>query len=515
MSEFTVNIKHDTHRGKKSSYTGRGKDWLLEKTMYEQLQNPIGYVLFILIAAFIGVVAAKGGLAISLALVVAIVGAPVMLASIFYMKFGVILLLTLSFTILGVKRMVGDPPVGIALDAVTAALFLGLLIRVSRERDLSFLKSSVTVFIVIWIFFNILQFFNPDAVSRMAWVYTVRGFAGIMVVYFILMYVMNDMRYVKMLTWSWIGLALFGALYGLFQDYVGLRGFEWRWLASDMERFSRYDQWGQVRKWSMFSDPVVFGFLMAYSSVVSVVLSTAFKQQWIKIALWATAFIMFLAMLTTGTRAAYVLPFAALGFYVLMNLTFRSFAIAAVIGVMGVVLITIPTENVQLVRFQSAFSPTEDASYEVRVRNQQFIQPFIQSHPMGGGLGSTGIWGQRFAPDSPLSQFPPDSGFVRIAVETGWVGLFLFMALLFVIIVTGVRNYYRIRSPEIKSYHLAFLLTVIMLVVASYPQEAITSPPSSVIFYICVAGMIKLVRIDKEKHQNEKLAEHPKSEVAS
>ena len=51
----------------------------------------------------------------------------------------------------------------------------------------------------------------------------------------------------------------------------------------------------------------------------------------------------------------------------------------------------------------------------VRLENQRIIQPYIHSHPIGGGLGSTGIWGERFTPDSMLSSFAHDSGFVRIA----------------------------------------------------------------------------------------------------
>ena len=44
------------------------------------------------------------------------------------------------------------------------------------------------------------------------------------------------------------------------------------------------------------------------------------------------------------------------------------------------------------------------------------------SFPIGGGLGSTGVWGQRFTPGSFLAMFAPDSGLIRVAVELGWVG---------------------------------------------------------------------------------------------
>ncbi|MCP6423416.1 hypothetical protein NL463_29335, partial [Klebsiella pneumoniae] len=64
--------------------------------------------------------------------------------------------------------------------------------------------------------------------------------------------------------------------------------------------------------------------------------------------------------------------------------------------------------------------------------NQKRIQPYILSHPIGGGLGATGVWGVRFAPYSFLANFPPDSGYVRVAVELGWIGLGIFCTLMFV-----------------------------------------------------------------------------------
>jgi len=82
-------------------------------------------------------------------------------------------------------------------------------------------------------------------------------------------------------------------------------------------------------------------------------------------------------------------------------------------GFVLAVLIKMPTSNPSLVRFQTAFNPSKDASFNVRAENQRRIQPYILSHPIGGGLGSVWHLGQRFAPNSFLAKFPPDSGYVR------------------------------------------------------------------------------------------------------
>ncbi len=173
----------------------------------------------------------------------------------------------------------------------------------------------------------------------------------------------------------------------------------------------------------------------------------------------------------------------------------------AVFGIFTVVLIFIPTTNNTLYRFQSAFKPSDDASFNVRAINQKRIQPYILSHPLGGGLGATGVWGQRFAPNSYLANFPPDSGYVRVAVEMGWVGLLLFCIFMFTVLKTGVNNYFSIKDPELKSYSLGCLLIVFALNIGNYPQEALVQYPSCILFYLVIALLNVTKRIDDQQNQ--------------
>ena len=152
-----------------------------------------------------------------------------------------------------------------------------------------------------------------------------------------------------------------------------------------------------------------------------------------------------------------------------------------------------PTENKLIKRFQTAFAPAEDASFNVRAANQKKIQPFILSHPMGGGLGATGVWGQRFAPESMLAKFPPDSGYVRVAVELGWIGLLLFCILMFTILRSGILNYYSIKDPMLKSICLSMLLIAFAINIGNYPQEALVQFPMNIYFYL-VAALINITK---------------------
>jgi len=159
-------------------------------------------------------------------------------------------------------------------------------------------------------------------------------------------------------------------------------------------------------------------------------------------------------------------------------------------------LIKVPTSNPNLYRFQTAFKPNNDDSYNLRKRNQKKIQPYIVSHPLGGGLGATGEWGERFAPDSYLAHFPPDSGYIRVAVEDGWIGLLLFCIFMFVIMKTGINNYYKIENPELKAYCLAMTLVIFAYNLANFPQEALVQFPSNILFYLEAALINITLRLD-------------------
>jgi hypothetical protein len=120
---------------------------------------------------------------------------------------------------------------------------------------------------------------------------------------------------------------------------------------------------------------------------------------------------------------------------------------------------------------------------------------------MGGGLGATGTWGQKFAPGSYLANFPPDSGYIRIAVELGWLGLIIFCTMMFTFLKTGINYYYKIKDPEIKSYSLAMVLIIFAYNIANFPQEALVQYPSNVYFSLEVALLTVLYRIDQEKQK--------------
>lgn len=402
-------------------------------------------------------------------------------------KFAVVSVMLLAYFIMFFIVAINTTfPLGTIMDGMLAIMILGFFIQQKYNRNYWILKNPIGYIIAIWVIYNVLQFFNPAAASKLAWLYTIRNVAAVMLSYYIFTYYIDSKKFLRTIIGLWLVLSFIAALYAIKQEYIGFFAFEERdHFDPSFIGLNFID--GQWRKTSIFSDPVAFSFNMAIAAILCLGLMTGpFKTKY-KVGLFALGTLFAVVMTYSATRAAYVLIPAA--FLLLFVVKFNRLAIAISLPVLFffLILIRIPSGNTTLVRFQSAFKPTQDASYNVRRANQKRVQPFIQSHPFGGGLGGSGIWGVRFAPYSFLAQFPPDSGYLRVGMELGWVGLFLICTLFFTSLYVGIKNYFTIKDPELKAYCLTMILIVFALVFANYPQEAIVQYPLSIYFYLILA----------------------------
>jgi cell division protein FtsW (lipid II flippase) len=129
---------------------------------------------------------------------------------------------------------------------------------------------------------------------------------------------------------------------------------------------------------------------------------------------------------------------------------------------------------------------------QVRDENRAKIQPYIYAHPTGGGLGTTGVLGLKYSGNHQLAGFPTDSGLLKAALETGWIGLILQCLLYFIILQHGIRAFYRTKKAIAKKYLLAALVVIFSNIVAQYSQTAIGQIPEGFFFYALVAAIVKI-----------------------
>lgn len=491
---------------KSKSTVQQFQDWVSRQLVAKRLNSPLGYFLLIGAALGISLVIAVLGPKFGVAVPAMIIGMPVLLASLFNLRFGLMVVLITTFFLLAISRLVPEIPLGILMDAFIAIMFFGLLIKQIGSKEWKFMQNPVSWLVVIWIAYNLLQVANPWAASRIAWLYTIRSIAGIMLLYFISMRAINSLSFVSLLLKTWIVLAFIGALYGLKQEFFGFAQAELDWVMASEERFSLYFNWGRWRRFSFFSDPTTFGILMAYTGLLCFVLVTGRIAIWKKVLLIVAGCTMLLAMVYTGTRTAFAVVPIGVVFFTVITLQKKVIMVVGAFLLFGAAILISPVSSFgpldsnTLNRIRSAFTTSDNPSYQVRMRNQEFIQPYIWTHPIGGGLGSIGVWGERFSEGkTSIATFAPDSGFVRVAVEQGWIGLILYMVLIFMVFRCGVRYYLLCEHPRIKLYYVATLTVLFCLIVANYPQQAFAIFPTIVIFYICMAIVMRLKDFDNEE----------------
>lgn len=480
---------------------GTPGQWLYRVTVQEKMMNLPG-ILFLAANAVL-IALGIGGHSVMLGVSFFIISLPFLYAVIVIPSFGIFALLVASYLIFGIIRIGFNFPVGTLMDGIEWMLLIGLLVKPKLPGTWSLSKDSVGMLALLWVFYNIIEVLNPSAASYDAWLYTIRSVGIVVLMYFVFRYHIRSVQLVRFLLYTWLALAFLAALYAFKQEYIGFSVKEAQYIHDNPDVVELLFIDGHWRKFSFLSDPVAFSYNMVISSILAVCMTGSTKKFWLKILFLSLCIFYLWAMTFSGTRGAYVLIPAALVLYTVLNFNKYAFVISLVVGIALAVLIFMPTSNYTLFRFQSAFRPAQDASFLVRQKNQAKIKPYILTHPMGGGLGATGVWGQRFAPDSYLAKFPPDSGYVRVAVEMGWIGLFLFCCLMFAILRSSILNYFRIRNKELKSYCLAMTLILFVMNIGNFPQEALVQFPNSVYFYLVAALSGVTLQLDQQQNKKE------------
>lgn len=474
---------------------------LRNRTVSSLTDTPLAWVVLTLVAGAIAYAVAMIDHRLGLIIAAGLIGGTIALICLFNTRSGFYIVTVLGFFMFYIKRFANDDiPMGAVCDMLLGVTFLGIYYRktVLKERLWKYSSNVITWMYGIYFGFLLIELFNPSMDSAMGWVFTVRKFLNFIMIYFIGLHIFHSrkaiMDYVKL----WVILSALAGLYGCFQQWHGLLGFEMNWVMSDPIRYKLYFQGGDMRKFSFLSDPTAFGILMAHGVVFAIILLLNTENKRYRAALFFSVVFMALGMAYSGTRTAYFMIPSGLVLYVLMTITKRRTMFFAVGFLMFFcVLVFGPFYGSGTInRIRSTFQMSEDESMNVRDENRKKIQPYIMTHPLGGGVATSGVMGLEYNPEHPLAGFPPDSGYLRTAIETGYIGLLLTCTLYFTILYTGVRNYYRSRSREYKIIYLGIVASIYAYIVANYAQVAIGQMPGGLFFYSALAIIVNLRGIE-------------------
>lgn len=396
---------------------------------------------------------------------------------------GIKIVLVFSFLVNGLTRYLTNAPLGLGVDGLLA---LTLIISLFSPKIPNFSKINNFIFWItmVWLAFTVLELFNPEARSKVAWFYAVRAYSvyQIFMVLLLLFYLEKKTQVYSFVNLSIIWCVI-AAIWGYKQIFIGLDSAEWAWLISGP--IKTHVLFGVLRAFSFLSDSGQFGATMGYGGIVAIFLALGPFSLKKKIFFFIAGLICLYAMALSGTRGALFVPIGASLAYLVSTKNFYSMIVGSII-VGGIFFFlkftTIANDNYQIRRMRSALDP-EDASLQVRLENQKRFKQYLTARPLGGGIGTSGSWGQRFSPGTFLAETPNDSWYVKVWAETGVIGLTLHILMLLSVVLYGYYVIFNTRDPIFKQYLMAIHAGYCGIILASYGNPILGQFPLNILIY--------------------------------
>jgi hypothetical protein len=449
------------------------------------------------LALLIGVAVAKVGWVMGLLAGLACIGAPVLAFIALDAGWGVYLMVAISVFMNAALKLIPDLPIGLLMDFCILIMVLGVLYRCYHGNSWSkVFKTPISWVIGIWSGWHLMELANPIAASRVAWFYVARPALGYILIFFVAYGYLDTEARIRKLFFFIIACCGVSGVWGVIQFVNGYFPFEMNYIVQHQAVHLVFIQ-GRWRSFGPMSSPAHFGVVMAYMTVCSILMMRLAKRGGAKFLLLLSAAACLMALVYSGARSGYAVLPLSLAVMVGLSQNVKLYIACAIAGMGLAVVVAMPTDNYHIKRIQSTFKSEEDLSYNVREENRRMITPWILAHPMGGGLGSTGVWGQRFSPGTFLANFPPDSGYVRIAVEMGWIGLGLYALLWIVILWNGIIGFFKIKHPPLKLMALCILVSIVPLVVVEMAQDIVGKLPSNMLFWVFLAILMRCIDLGK------------------
>ncbi len=417
-------------------------------------------------------------------------------------RIGFVSVLVANYFAIGLSRYI-PAPVGLTVDAL---LFLTLLAVIfsqfNQKVEWKNAGTDYTYFVILWFAMTLFQLINPEAVSREAWFYAMRGQAFYLVLTVPLVYlVFNKPRDLQLLITLCAWFTLLAVAKGLMQKYMGVDRWEQVWLNQPGNR-STHILFGQLRVFSFYSDAGTFGGSMGYFGVIFTVLGIHEDVKRRKYFYYIVAIAALYAMLISGTRSAIAAPIMGFALYTILSKRFKvMFLVGSILFVIFFILkyTMIGQGNYDIRRMRSAFAE-DNASLNVRQENRKLFAEYLQTRPFGGGIGSSGNWGLRFSPGTFLAETATDGWYIQIWAEQGIVGITFYLIMIVYFFAKSVfLIFFRLKKPENIHKAIAFVSGMAGLMVTSYSASSLGQMPNTII----VAASVTLISLMPKWEKNE------------
>ncbi|MBC7381480.1 MAG: O-antigen ligase domain-containing protein [Bacteroidia bacterium] len=476
---------------------------MFDLSLNKLLRDGIAFAGFLIIAVILGYTISKGQI-ITAGFYIAL---PFLIGYLILLfrnpKVGLLTCIHFAFITNGLGRFIpGGIPFGLLTDAILLLTVVATIFKVSKE-DARRMNNPLFYIMLIWFAYTMLQVVNPEARSKEAWFYAVRGVSLYMIQMIpLILILMNKREDMDQLIKIWFIWSIISAFYGFKMDLFGVTTGERQWL--DEGGKITHEIHGRLRIFSFYSDAGQFGAAMAHTCISALLLAIGPYTNRQKYFYWFVCAVCFWGYALSGSRGP-LFVIAGGGFlYLFLIGNFRILLTGAIIGGFLFCLLKfthIGDANYQIHRMRTGLDPN-DASLQVRIDNQKRLAVYLATRPLGGGIGSGGSWGARFSPGSFLSDVALDSWYVKIWVETGIVGLILHIITLITVLIVACIKVFQLKDPDLRQKIISLTCGYFGIIVASYGNQILGQMPTGTIIYFSMVYMFICTQWDPET-QNE------------
>lgn len=402
-----------------------------------------------------------------------------------YPRAGFVTFIVYCFLVTLLNRHLLSVPFGLAIEGLLLITWLAVAFHQSQEFRWSRVHNDLCKLSLVWFGITVLELGNPAGASPVGWFYEMRGIAFYWVLTVPLCFILfNRRRDLRLFLVLIIVLSVLGALYGIKQNVFGVDSMEQLWLEAGAK--STHLLWGKLRVFSFFTEAAQFGASQAHVALICLILALGPYAFWKRALLAIAALLLLYGMLISGTRGALFVLVAGFFIYLVLSKQTKILVLGTLlaIGAFGVLkYTTIGNSSSDIARMRTSFDP-QDASFQIRLKNQAKLRDYLATRPFGGGVGVSGTWGFKYNADKFLSTIPPDSYFVKIWVEYGIVGFLVWFGIMLYILGKCCGIVWNIRDPKLRQQLLALTAGFGGVLLCSYGNEIMNQMPSAMIVYI-------------------------------
>lgn len=367
-------------------------------------------------------------------------------------------------------------------------------------------QNIMTYFFIVWLIFYLIEALNPNNVMA-AWNINLTPYALIpLICAFITPIVIRTKKDIELLLIIWSLFVLLFTLKGYWQKNQGFSSKDLYFLYN-LGGARTHIIWSGIRYFSCFSDAANYGVHAALAAVTFAISSFYVDSKWKRIYFLFIACCGIYGLGISGTRSAMGVLMGGMLMITILAKNWKALLAGVFISI-GVFCFfyytNIGNGNQYIRKMRSSFHPTEDASYLVRVENRQRMKELMVRKPIGYGIGLSKAGNFDSKEQMP---YPPDSWLISVWVETGIVGLILYLAIHGVLFAwCSWILMFKVRNKNLRGLIAAWLCMDAGFFIAAYVNDVMQYPNQLTVyigFALCFAAPHIDKRIDKEKNKKE------------